>query len=110
MRHKYSEDDIVIHSFMCKETSKHRKDRVKVLGICFPTDWDTEPRYGIELIDRMQESIGNKGMTEIIQKYKIVKAVDESTLTLVSSPSKEEKSVADILQEIDEPSIAPSGV
>jgi hypothetical protein len=107
-KHKFNEGDIVIHTFHCPELKKQRQDRAKIVGYCLEHDWATEARYGIELLDRKYQSERYSGMSSVYVEYKIVKAVGESEIELESP--KEEKSVAEQVAEISDPTVAPSGV
>ncbi len=104
---KFKQGTEVIH--------RHSKgeDRAIIVGLCFVNDWDTEARYGIELLDKKFKSTRHLGMSEVLVEYKIVKAVVESSLTLIAPPKKtREETLAEVVAQIEseDPKVEPSGV
>lgn len=102
MQHKYPIDSVV----------RHHSNKAKVVGYCMPEEWANEPRYGIELLDEFYTATYSDGSTK---DWPIVKAVSESSLTLIEAPiKKEEPSVAEVVESIEEDNVAnamaPSGV
>ena len=103
------------HKYKVNSVVQHGDDRAKVVGYCIPNEWDTEPRYGIELLDRVEKSVRYRGLSQVYMEFPIVKAVGESSLTLLESPTEEkEVTVADVVAEIERDNVAnamvPSGV
>ena len=103
MQHKFNVGDTVIHN------GKKGPERAIVVGICLATEWDTEARYAVELMDRVTIVEAYSGMRQKDLRFKIVNEATERSLTYCEPEEQEEEEVADIVDSIDN-EVLPSGV